>query len=208
MPLSHCGEPPFLDNVSRQILEVSVMPQTINIGGYSDTGAALARPACAILIAAIVTEWSHVEEALAQMVTMGMGTPFHDQATGSRGVRTNVVAWAAMQEVIALRTRLQIVDRSLRAHLQGEMLSEWAPLMRALSSRAKERNIVAHTRWYHHADYPESLLCHLPSGFLSRYDPQDFVNIYRRMVECRNRTSVFLHKAIAHQGQFGMAPGT
>ena len=175
------------------------MPQPINTNTTSKPRrAVLTRPLCAIEIAAIVGEWAYVEDVLTLMFSAAMGSHI-TREDGGNNVTQNWVAKIAMQELESIHTRLKIIDKTLAPLLPPALQASWQILEKALRSRAKDRNLVAHASWALVDEFPDDLILEIAGGKYARYTQKDFKDILDRISEVYIETYNFMEAVLSAQ---------
>lgn len=152
----------------------------------------LNRPRCAALIAAVASEWTRIEHALADLIgaTTGVSHPVHIDGLQTNMWRTepNIGAQATFRAAETIHAKITAFERAWEAIGFPEHLKDMREdLFKNLRARARERNQIVHAVWCFVDDYPEDVLRkdHSTETFV-RYTPQDLRQIITRLVELQN----------------------
>jgi hypothetical protein len=164
----------------------------------------LARPACALQIAAIVGEWAYVEDMLASMFSQAMGSRLLDN--GDLAALRDRTALLTMQELDSIAIRLRIVEVTLIPLVPEALARQWKEIEKSLRARARERNLIAHASWGVHNEYPNDLILQTRDGRYMRYTEHDFADILNRISSVYVATYDFLLRVYEAKRSGSMSP--
>jgi hypothetical protein len=139
--------------------------------------AVLRRPRLAALLGAIASEWSLMEEAVADFYAylLGLSIPRAVQPIGT--VRTwpmEIAGYAIFQSIVDTNRRITLLKQlaAIRIH-DGGVLEEIDVVMKLFKRAATKRNEFIHGTWGVSDDYPEHLI-RTPHVALKNEKPQPF----------------------------------
>lgn len=174
------------------------MPQPVPSPGAKPRRGILSRPACAIQIAAILSEWAYVEDILTLMFSAATGS--HTlEPDGAASINRNWTALVTMKELDSVHMRLRIVGKTLVPQLSPELQERWKALEKELRARARERNLVAHASWSFLDAFPADVILEDESGRSLRYSESDLVAILDRLSAAYVATHDFMLAVLAAQ---------
>ena len=104
-----------------------------------------------------------------------------------------------MQELESIHTRLKIIDKTLAPLLPPALQASWQILEKALRSRAKDRNLVAHASWALVDEFPDDLILEIAGGKYARYTQTDFKDILDRISDVYIETYNFMEAVLSAQ---------
>lgn len=167
------------------------MPEIILVKSCSSAkGKIMLEHPCSALIAAIMCEWAHVEDVLANMFSASMGN--HEwHKDGSVSVFPNWVAKITLQEINSIHGKLKVVDKSIKPFLSDVLNEEWLNIKKEISQCAEKRNNIAHSAWMYSLSYPECLIHKNSLGQNELYKISDFEEIFLKIFNLFSKIYLF-----------------
>ena len=116
---------------------------------------------------------------------------------GSWGVTPNWIMSNVMAEAETIRARINIVDAILSRLLTGHSLAEeWSDLSRRLYKRARDRNVVVHSRWAWSEQKPDLLLRIDKAGAVESWVEADFLDAFERIHALELELHLFMRQVL------------
>lgn len=137
------------------------------------------RPACAIKIAVIASDWARIEGAMARWFAYAVGETTYP-AADTVSVKANAAFMAALTAIENLHLRIVAIRAAMQDAFSEEEAEQFELLVQELRARAGERNIAVHTPWAATDRYPDDVLRREGEKWI-RYTPKDFDSIIDRL---------------------------
>lgn len=161
------------------------------------------RPDCVAAIGLVAIAWTRVEKQLTSTISgiLGRASPYDD---GGWGINNNWIIATAMQEAQGNPARIRIVDRTLKAILEGHpLVEEWTELKKRLDQRADDRNIIVHAEWAWSEEAPDEVIRVKKNGHLEAWTASDFTDAFDRIKALEGDLHEFMLRVLReiHEGR-------
>lgn len=162
------------------------MPREVELTHLSQPrGHLLHRPKCAILIAAIVGEWTTTENRMAHLYATALGTSstLTDEEGDYLHTDYDLAALLAMRQLSSSPNRIDLVNKKIIPRLTPNLATRWQLLVPRIEACAKERNTIAHGDWWLSDKHPDNLILQNKRFQLFLYEASCFEGILERIVK-------------------------